>query len=127
MLVTSVEKFTSSCKILESGSVITFSNDDPVKFVIHLEKPEDTSTNITVEILFKQDETKNRDLSRAYNAEEATVQLICMNFDNPFGTGTTQAVKILTYQGKAVYINFWVFRLGNTKLKRIDYTFYQEA
>ena len=121
-----IERFTQSYNILESGSLITFSDNEPVRFAVNVSEDEGVIATVNVEIIFAHDNTVPRNLSRTYNGKTNSVKLLCVNFENPLGTGTTEAIKILTYKEKAIYINFWVFQLGNTRLKRLDYTFYQE-
>ena len=117
-----ISKFSDKLIIIDCGSLITFSNNAPCRFVLNI----NNLATINVVISFNNDNSGKKNLSRSVSDDNSSVIITCTNFDNPMGTGTAEPIKILTYQDKAIFLNFWAFLLGNTNLKRIDYCFYIE-
>ena len=117
-----IEKFSSDFVVLDAGSIITFSENSPCRFSISINSEE----SINVVICFEDNDTGQKDLFRTFDEKTNSVKLICTNFNNPMGSGTAETIKLFTYKDKAIFINFWVFLLGNTNLKRVDYCFFKE-
>ena len=116
------KKYAGKLAVIDCGSLITIEADTPIIFELELADAQ----ALRIEISFKRDSTGEKELMRSFNEDDSTVMIVCTNFDNPLGTGTAEPVRIFTYKGQAVYLHFWSFLLGDTGLKRIDYTFYQE-
>lgn len=115
-----IEKSSSNYIILESGSVITYSNENGVLFSIKM----DDTFSFDLIIKFTGNGEKQHQLQ--HNVSDNTITLNCVNFDNPLGTGTRKPIELATFNNKKVYINFWVNALGDKALKKISYTFYSE-
>ena len=117
-----IQKYTAELHIIDNGSLITYINDKPVNFTINI----NNEAVVKIQLIFTADNSRQKELCRDYDDTTDTIKLICKNFSNHMGTGTAEPIKILTYREKVLYINFWIFQLGNTGLKRVDYTFYLE-
>jgi len=115
-----IEKSSSNHIILESGSVITYSNSNEVHFSIKM----DDSFSFDLILKFSSDDEKQYRLEQ--NVTNNTITLDCINFDNPMGTGTKKPIELATFNNKKIYINFWVNSLGKNALKKIAYTVYSE-
>lgn len=115
-----IEKSSSNHVILESGSVITYSNENEVLFSIKM----DDSFGFDLLIKFTSNGEKQQQLQQSVSGN--TITFNCVNFDNPLGTGTKKPIELATFNSKKVYINFWVNALGDNALKKIAYTIYSE-
>ena len=123
-----IESLSDNYVILDSGSIITFSCNSSTTFLIRINQSANLNdvSEVKVVIKFEEDGTKEKKLKKDFDEDSNCIFITCTNFNNNFGSGTVEAVKLFSYSGKAVYINFWVFLLGATQLKRIDYCFYME-
>ncbi len=115
-----IEKSSSNHVILESGSVITYSDENEVLFSIKM----DDSFSFDLLIKFTSNGENQQQLHQSVSNN--TITFDCVNFDNPLGTGTRKPIELATFNNKKVYINFWVTALGDKALKKISYTFYSE-
>ena len=115
-----ISKFSDEFAVLDCGSVITFRNNASCCFALNIDKLD----TINILISFHTDNSGKKDLSRSVCEADNSIVIKCTNFDNPMGTGTAEPIKILKYRSKTIFLNFWVFLLGNTTLKRVDYCFY---
>lgn len=117
-----IEKITSNYKILDSGTAITYDKESSIQFRLTF----DPAFSFTVELQFENDSTGERSLKQSANRETNTINFTCINFDNSLGTGTTVPIELATYQGKKIYIHFWIYALGENSIRKADYAFYQE-
>ena len=73
-------------------------------------------------------EKETNELVRSVN--EDTIEIKCINFNNPFGSGTFIPIELATIEGKKLYIHFWTFLLGestkNKTSRKVEYTFLVE-
>lgn len=111
---------SSEHDILNSGSVITYSNTAELSFSIKM----DDTFSFQLVLKFESTEEKQHELKK--NVSENTIILTCVNFDNSLGTGTTSPIELATFNGKKVSVNFWVYALGDKSLRKIVYSFYSE-
>ena len=115
-----IEKTSSDHIILDSGSAITFNSTAELSLSCKM----DDDFGFTLVINFESNGDKQRSLKQSVDGN--TIQLTCINFDNSLGTGTTKPIELATYNGKKIYINFFVYALGEKSLRKIVYTFYME-
>lgn len=115
-----IEKISSDHLVLDSGSVITYSNANDMLFSIKM----GDSFSFDLALKFSSNSEKQQELQQSVSGN--TITLNCINFDNPLGTGTKTPIELATFNGKRVYMNFWVNALGDKALKKIAYTFYSE-
>lgn len=115
-----ITKSSQKYDVLESGSLITYSNNADVTFNLTF----DDTFAFGLVLEFGSDGEKEHKLFK--KVDQNTITLVCTNFDNPLGTGTIQPIELATYGNKKVYLNFWVNALANNSLKKISYTFYIE-
>lgn len=115
-----ITKSSQKYDVLESGSLITYSNNADITFNLAF----DDTFAFGLVLEFGSDGEKEHKLLK--KVDQNTITLVCTNFDNPLGTGTIQPIELATYGGKKIYLNFWVNALANNSLKKISYTFYRE-
>ncbi len=116
-----IEKSSANHTILDTGSVITFDSSAELSFGIDMDE------NFKFDLILKfekDDKNIKYDVKKAVNGNVIT--LTCINFDYDLGIGTNFPIELATVNGKKVYINFWVYALGEDSLRKITYTFYQE-
>lgn len=117
---TTVFKTSANYNILDAGSVITFNNSADLSFSITMEN------GFRFNLVLKFESTSGEKHELKNNVTGDTITLTCVNFDNPLGTGTTEAIELATVQQKKVYLHFLVNTLGNGTEKSVTYTLYQE-
>ena len=115
-----IEKLSSEHIILDSGSAITYSNTAELTFSV---KMDDTFSFLLI-LKFENTGENQHELKQSVSGN--TITLTCVNFDNPLGTGTTKPIELATFNGKKIYVNFWVYALGERSLRKIVYSFYSE-
>lgn len=119
-IVMTIEKSSSDHIILDSGSAITYSNTAELSFSIKM----DAAFSFILVLKFESTGEKQHELKQSVS--DNTITLTCVNFDNPLGTGTTKPIELATFNGKKIYVNFWVYALGDKSLRKIVYSFYSE-
>ena len=115
-----IKKISSDHNILESGSVITYSDSNNLLFSIQMDE------SFGFELDFRFDSIKDEGRQLKKTVTNNTITLTCVNFDNTLGTGTKGPIELATFNGKKIYINFWVTALGENALKMVYYTIYSE-
>lgn len=111
----------SGCyNILSSGTALTTNYAADFEFNVTM------SPSFTFNIILEFESNKDDKQRVNQTVSNNTITLQCINFDNALGTGLTEPVEIATYQDKKVYLNFWVYSLGDKSLRQILYTFYTE-
>lgn len=114
-----IKKTSGGKEIIETGSIILY----------------DTSSNLSLEV--KCSETFSFSLIIAFQkkgdkrdvdvtVENNKITLVCNNFENIMGTGILSPIELATFNGKKIFVNFWVCALGDSGFKRVDYTLYME-
>ncbi len=56
--------------------------------------------------------------------DESLLTLRCTNFNNPLGTGLTEAMRIGDYLGKNLYLTFRIY--GMNAQKKLEYCFFMD-
>ena len=115
-----IEVTSANKSVLDSGTVIIFDNSADLSFDIKM----DDSFSFSLILKFEKKDGEKYELKPSFSNN--TITLTCVNFDNVLGTGTSTPIELATFNGKKVYINFWVNALGSNSLKEITYTFYSE-
>lgn len=115
-----IELSSSNHIILASGSAIAFANTAELTFAIEM----DASFSFTLVLKFESTDDGKQDLKNSIDGN--TITLSCINFNNSLGTGTNRPIELAKFNGKRVYVNFWVYALGNNALRKVSYTFYSE-
>lgn len=115
-----IEKTSSDHVILDSGSAITFNSTSELSFQVTM----DASFSFLLVLKFEDTDENQHRLEQ--NVSENTITLTCINFNNPLGTGTTVPIELATFNGKKMFIHFWVYALGDKSLKKVVYSFYSE-
>ena len=117
-----VVKSSSGYEIFDSGTLISFSSSSDIKIAVKC------SESFAFDILFKFEaiEGEEYSLKKEVIDSTSTIQLTCINFNNTLGTGTTQPIELATFNGKKIYINFWISALSDNALKKLEYNLYKE-
>lgn len=100
-------------EIYDSGVVISHENKE-ILFEVK---------NLKVKILFVSDpETKSYDAKISLTKDRSCMLLTLINFNNSLGTGLTKPVEIGTINGARLFLQFIVYRLGESDSRMISYT-----
>lgn len=109
--------------IIASGSAMTFNKNADLRIKINFEE---ANFSFLVKFIFIDNDDEKQNLGLNSDAENGLIIINCTNFNNPLGTGTTQALELASVGGKKVSLHFWVYKLGKGSARRIDYCFYHE-
>ena len=113
-----IEKSSDNYTVLESGSLISYSHNAQLKFQVEMD------SSFSFSLIFKFEDNSDSSYGIKSNVIGNEITITCTNFNSPLGTGTTVPVDIATFQGKKIYIVFWIYSLGEKAPRKIDYTFY---
>ena len=116
-----VTKKISNYEIVDSGSLITCDNSQRVEFTVEC----DNGFVFILRFEFEKNSDNGHNLKLRIDNNN-TIVFLCTNFDNTLGTGTNKPIELATVDNKKIYINFWIYALGQDTLKKIDYTIYKE-
>lgn len=58
--------------------------------------------------------------------EENKFIISCTNYNNPLGSGFQKLLPIGKVDGNGLYLMMWSYLLGDDKVRRIEYTLYEE-
>lgn len=100
-------------EVYDSGSVLSHGDKD-ILFEIK---------NLKVRIKFANDlENANYDAKISLIENNTCLLLTLVNFNNSLGTGLTNPVEIGTINGSRLYLQFVVYRLGESDTRMFSYT-----
>lgn len=111
---------TAGYEVINSGLVTAFNNEP-----ICIQLPNEAGKPFKLSFCFLKDKsiTDHRMEAEAPNNNEVVVKLI--NFNNPLGTGTIRPVHFASSNGKKLYVNFYVYVVGESS-STLHYTIYKE-
>lgn len=115
-----IKKMSGNMDVLDAGSLLTFSNTSDIQFCIEF----DESFSFDLVLKFESNGEKKHQIKSSI--DDNTIVLTCLNFDSALGTGTSSPIQLAVFNGKKVYINFWVFSLGQNNARKVSYTLYRE-
>ena len=117
-----ISKSSGKYRILESGSVFTYSGTDDVTFHIKM----DNKFKFQVILKFQETESGAQKIYFDTDGESNRITMTCINFNHPLGTGTKKPIELATVNKKKVFINFCIYARGDEIPRKITYTFYIE-
>lgn len=117
-----IEKSSLNYIIIDSGTIMNFNNSAPLQLKLTF----DSSFSFIVNFTFENTNNNQQELKSSIDTKTNTINLSCINFNNALGTGTTTPLELATYQGKKIFLHFWVYAMGKDSVKKLDYCLYQE-
>jgi len=111
---------TAGYEVINSGLVTAFNNG-PI--CIQLPSESEKPFKLTFCFLTDKSSTDHRMEAESPNNNEVIVKLT--NFNNPLGTGTIRPVNFASSNGKKLYVNFYVYVVGESS-STLHYTIYKE-
>lgn len=111
---------TAGYEVINSGVVTAFNNEP-----ICIQLPNESGTPFKLTFCFLKDQSikNHRIKAEAPNNNEVIVKLT--NFNNPLGTGTARPVNFASFDGKQLYVSFYVYVVGES-VSTLYYTIYKE-
>jgi len=109
--------------VIDSGSSFLYDTNADIDFTVETE-----DVPFTVRLKFIKDDNSEHLLRKVVMPDNNLIEIICTNFNNPLGTGTTVPIELAKVNGKAIKLHFWAFILGTEEngARRVDYTFFLE-
>jgi len=105
--------------ILESGTVIGYKSE-PIVFEL-----DDVGQTLTIRFKFERDEEKKEARIEPKILSPSSLDMFFYNFDDhPLGIGNSEAFKLGTFRGRALYLNYRLYTLAKAAEKLIHYTWY---
>ncbi len=100
-------------EIYDSGVVISHENKD-ILFEVK---------NLKIKIVFENNpDIKDYEAKISLPEDRSCMTLTLINFNNSLGTGLTKPVEIGTINGSRLFLQFIVYRLGESDSRMISYT-----
>lgn len=110
----------NNLNIIHSGFGILISKEDRLRIKIKT----DNGLNFEIYMIFNDiDSVKSQNMATRVNND--VIEIHCLNFNNPSGTGVSQPIDLATVGDKHLYLVFWVYALGGNS-KKIEYIFLME-
>lgn len=115
----SIQKCSGNYRILDSGSVLAYSPEEGVDFLVEEE-------GLCFELHLRFVSVENAQQLIRPEVEGNVITLTCVNFNEPLGTGTSRPIELAEANGKKLFVGFWAYLPGNGAARKVDYTFYIE-
>ncbi len=115
-----IKKSSGDLDILDSGSLLAFSATSDLEFEVQLDE------TFSFDLFLKFASNGGDQPNTKSDVEGNKIIITCINFDNVLGTGTSSPIELAVFEGKKIYINFWVYGLGKKSARKVSYTFYKE-
>lgn len=113
----------STGKYIITESNVVYLTDKESDLILHFKVENDFEFDFKFTFVTDSEDTSLR-LQRKIDGNVSEV--ICTNFNNPFGTGTTEPLELANIDGKKLYIQFWSFLLGSgqkeKQTRKVEYT-----
>lgn len=120
-----IEKITSGdCVIVDSGYAYSFDGDSDIRFEMNL-KEEGYSCSFTFS--FAQSEKGEPSFKGSANGNNFS--FMCLNFDDPLGTGIGKPIVFATNNktNSELLLSFWVFAYGNKSTRKVEFTIFKKS
>ncbi len=114
------EKYSSNRKIITDGTIITWDAENGADLKINFQN----KFHVALRWMFPNDGKEKK--LKIEIEDDNTMIFYCNNFNNSLGTGTSRPIEFATVDGRKTFIHFWVYRLGGTGTRKIEYCVYQE-
>lgn len=115
-----IKKSSGNLDILDSGSLLAFSAGSDIEFEVQMDE------TFTFHLILKFASNGGDQHDIKSDVEDNKIIITCINFDNTLGTGTSRPIELAVFEGKKIYLNFWVYSLGKKSAREVSYTFYKE-
>ena len=111
--------YCSGHEVIAKGTLFTFERDGNARLELNHD-----DFSISVEFRFES----TPDGVPACNSEDdgKSFTFICRNFNYSAGSGTTSPIPLARYEGRLVYLVFWISYTGANSPRKIEYNFYLE-
>lgn len=115
-----IKKTSGNYNILDSGSIIAFDKSSNICFDLDLNE----SLKFTLTLNFVEKEKEKPSIASSVTND--AIVLVCTNFEDEFGVGLIDPIRLAIADDKEVYFRFWVRKIGKSGTKEVVYTFYVE-
>lgn len=112
--------------VLDTNTVYFFEPYSDL--TLHFETGAADGFNFDIKLTFKTDKNLEQSVEKTVSENEIAFQFI--NFDNPFGIGTTKPLEIATVNEKKLYMHIWIYGVGQNAdavgVRKVEYTVFEE-
>ena len=115
-----IKKSSAMHELTDSGTLIAFDPSSDIRLDITC----DETFGFSVVFHFEANETGQFALKKDVDGQIITFR--CLNFNTSTGTGTSKPVELATFNGRKLFLHFWVYCLGSEGLRKVEYNLYRE-
>lgn len=122
-----IQRSCGSYIILESGVVITTNKNESLTLQLSLTNEEGKLPfSFSIKFLFEDKDGEDRSYHTKSDRDNNSILITCINFNNPLGTGPISPINIATYLEKAIFLQFFIYEMGQGTSKKIEYCLYYQ-
>ena len=114
--------YSGDYSIIDSGTVISVDFDSDITVGLEL----GTDFSFSIRFSFVTDEDKEGQAIWLEQESKKVLAIVCTNFNENLGTGSSDMFQIANYEEKKLYLRFWVSSIGNKTSRRLEYAIYRE-
>lgn len=113
---------SGSCFLIDSQLAFLYDSNQPVE----IEEEFGSDFRIIIRIVLAHDDKNEYRIE--VGIQEDTVTYTCYNFDNALGTGTRTPIEFATYNGKKLFLHFWIYTMGGKEdaIHKVEYSIWME-
>lgn len=114
---------TDNRRILDYGSFMLYSQESTAIIIVEIEQ----GITFNLEIKFEKQDDGKSEIKKVFDGDNECIRLVCVNFNNSLGTGTTYPLELAIYKGKRISIHLWSMIMGEIDegaTRKIEYTIY---
>lgn len=122
-MIKKISVYSGEFELIDSNSVLYYDSEVPLEIELFF------TDSFKIRIVIKKDTDDSGEHNLKFNVDEEKniIEYTCINFDNPFGTGTKNPIELCTVEGKRIYIHFWIYTLGEKgSSRKIEYSLWKE-
>lgn len=107
--------------VLTTGTAFLKEPNSDLTFNLNFEEE-----NFKIRIVLKFVSTDEKEYSIEREISGNTATLLCYNFDEKSGIGTSFPIDMATINDRKLYLHFWAYMIGKNETRKVEYTFYRK-
>jgi len=115
-----IKKYSGNFEVIDSGTLLAYSGYSDIEFDVQMNE------EFAFILVFKFASDGKSEHHLKSQVDDNKITITCINFDNTLGTGTSRPIELAVFEGKKIFINFWVYGLGKKTAREFSYTIYKE-
>ena len=104
-----ISKLSNEFLLIDSGFIVTFNKNGKINFILNFKD----GSKLGMQFSFEEDNSDKQTID--VHVKDNTVYVVCKNFKNQWGEGTNRPLTLGEFNGKNIYVGFWIYDLGKLK------------